>query len=64
MQSAETHAVSTGRRETWLAMAQGVREAGFKEELRYELVADVALAICELTEREVHDAQMVPFRPH
>ncbi|KAL1508199.1 hypothetical protein AB1Y20_004319 [Prymnesium parvum] len=40
-------------RETWLAMDQGVREAGFKEELRYELVADVAMSISELAEREV-----------
>ena len=29
------------------------REAGFKEELRYELVSDVARAISELAEREV-----------
>ena len=47
-------------RETFLSRQQGVHEAGFKEELRYELVADVAMAICQLTEREVeHDA-----RPH
>jgi len=45
-------------RETWLAMDQGVREAGFKEELRYELVADVAMSISELAEREAREHSM------
>ena len=33
----------------------GVYEAGFKEELRYELVTDVAVAISELAEREARE---------
>ena len=37
------------------ADSQGVYEAGFKEELRYELVTDVAFAISELAEREASD---------
>ena len=41
--------------ESWVAISQGVREAGFKAELRYELVADVALSISSLAEAEAQE---------
>jgi hypothetical protein len=37
------------------SQGQGVREAGFKEELRAELVLDVARGISQLANREVHE---------
>lgn len=43
--------------ESLLANSQGVREAGFKEELRYELVSDVAMSISELAEHEAREQQ-------
>lgn len=44
-----------GWQQSRLAEEQGVREAGFKEELRIELVTDVATAISELAEAEARD---------
>ena len=46
---------SESEADSWLSMSQGVREAGFKEELRYELVSDVALGIHELAQREARE---------
>ena len=50
--------------DSWLSMSQGVREAGFKEELRYELVSDVALAIHELAQREAREQHAAPPKVH
>ena len=54
---AERHAEAGAEHEneSVLANRQGVREAGFKEELRYELVSDVAMSISLLAEREARE---------